>query len=198
MDFDSLDSLENDAHNPAIRIGGLLDALILPKGCELALCANIVRAFIATFGNANRPNGSEVGPNVHPPRADIFIGRVLQQLSFAHESYGPDAAESQHIWKLSAATGLACSLCAGPQDNFSYDWRQDRQQHAYCVGEILRELRPRWPHEDVSMLIEALKIPPASVCYSTGPMGAGGPGVPTRIIAEVVEGLAVSWDVALK
>jgi hypothetical protein len=161
----------------------------MPEGCELALCANVVRAFIGCFGSANAPNGSEAGPNVHPPRADIFIGRVLQQLEFAHETAEPDTGNSVNSWRVSAAIGLACSLCAGPPDQAVYDWRLDRQQHAYCVGEILRQLRPAWPAEDVGMLIDALRIPPAAVC------GGLGAGVPTRIVAEVIEGLAVDWDV---
>lgn len=149
LDFDSLDAAEQDAHNPAVRIGLLLDESGLPAGCELALCANIIRAFLANFGAANRANGSESGPNVHPPRADIFIGRVLQQLSFATDPESTPAEEGTNnnsspagkSWRVSAAIGLACSLCTGPVNREEYDWRLDRKQHAYCVGEILRCLR---------------------------------------------------------
>lgn len=113
LDFHDLDAIEQDSsHNLAVRLGILLDSMsIAPPHAGPEVSARIASMFISRFGpratiysnvhqgydfftSVSSPSGAgaagagagEQGESdQQTPRAGLFIGRVLQQLSFAQE-----------------------------------------------------------------------------------------------------------------
>jgi hypothetical protein len=164
LDYDAVDkAADRDGGNPAVRIGQLLDTAGLPAGKEVDAAAAAVRAFRTRFGDADEimkqigppgsatassgSAGSGTGRAIRPARGGMFVGRVLQQMSFAHEGGYADAKGCGACdWRVAEAVRLACVLCTisggGPGAD-QYDWRADRTQHAYFVGDVLRQLRAR-------------------------------------------------------
>jgi len=111
LDFHELDAIEQDSsHNLAVRLGILLDSMsIAPPHAGPEVSARIASLFISRFGpratihsnfhqgydfftavsspaGAGAAGAGEQGESdQQTPRAGLFIGRVLQQLSFAQE-----------------------------------------------------------------------------------------------------------------
>ena len=152
IDFQEIDKNERDAHNPAVKIGLLLDAIVPREEQTAALGAQVVRAVHSTFGGGGAGEAE---------RAALFAGRVLQQLQGLQEGGGGLLSEEVRVgapvvasvavgeaadWKLDEAVKLACLLCSGSNLNSSSgtaaaaagDWRTG---HVYYVGDILKQLR---------------------------------------------------------
>lgn len=188
LDFQAMDAGDVSSANPAVRIGLLLDALVPGEGQGVAGAAHIAREMHDQLGDrwgasAGRGSGQEARG------CGLFVGRVLMQLRFARESADGEGQQ----WGLSEALSLACALCSaghGPFVRDAEDWRAVRSNHAFFVGDILRQLRSSWGDADISMLVTALASP------SNFPQGTSLP--PPRIVAEVLEALGANYWVATR
>lgn len=134
IDFEAVDKAEVDSHNPAVKIGLLLNAIVPRQEQSVSLAAEVTQALHQEFGEAQVEEPGQGGPW---QRAALFAGRVLQQLRNMQEGGAGSAAGD---WRLEEAVQLACSLCAGPRSG-NVDWRTGRNVHAYFVGDIMKQLR---------------------------------------------------------
>lgn len=135
-DYESMDKEidyleEVGGSNPAVRIGALLDVIVPEQEQSIKMASRVAIDMRAALGDdwgsdAGGGDGSQAG-------CGLFVGRVLRQLRFARE----DGEE----WGVAPCIGLACALCAGPSLPDCDDWRLSRCNHAYFIGDILRQLR---------------------------------------------------------
>ncbi|KAG7666727.1 hypothetical protein Ndes2526B_g04796 [Nannochloris sp. 'desiccata'] len=195
VDYEAVDKTELDGHNPAIKLGCLLDSLVPREQQTVMLAAEIIQALHLEFGvsssregeDAGGGNTSEEGPW---QRAALFGGRVLQQLKGRQRGSGGGGCSGlvSNDWNVADAISLACLLCAGPNVGDA-DWRVGRSVHAYFVGDVLKQLIKIWKPEYVSALMMSLQK------HENFP--AGSAAAPRRIISEVMEGLGVDYSVVI-
>jgi hypothetical protein len=192
VDFEAVDKTESDAHNPAIKLGSLLNALVPREQQTVMLAAEIIQALHLEFGvSSSQGGGDGPGGNISEEgpwqRAALFGGRVLQQLKGRHHR-GGGGGEALNDWNVADAISLACLLCAGPNVG-DEDWRSGRSVHAYFVGDVLKQLIKVWKPEYVSHLMMSLQ--------KRENFPAGSAVAPRRIISEVMEGLGVDYSVVI-
>eukprot|EP00192_Tetraselmis_astigmatica_P005772 CAMPEP_0117684106 /NCGR_PEP_ID=MMETSP0804-20121206/20871_1 /TAXON_ID=1074897 /ORGANISM="Tetraselmis astigmatica, Strain CCMP880" /LENGTH=513 /DNA_ID=CAMNT_0005494973 /DNA_START=185 /DNA_END=1726 /DNA_ORIENTATION=- len=177
--------------NKAMQIGIVVDCLGLPESAALKFCVQFLQWFWTSFPEQDEQQDDD--PNlVCCMRGSWFAGRILQQLSVCQDSsYVPLETRAWFggSWKAELATSLACSLTAAQEDVEAPDWRYDRRRHTYNVGAVLFQLRERWWTAELTSLIQELRRP------SNFPEGSGPP--PSRIVAEVLEGMNADWDAKL-
>mmetsp|Transcript_7790 Transcript_7790/g.22178 ORF Transcript_7790/g.22178 Transcript_7790/m.22178 type:complete len:216 (-) Transcript_7790:82-729(-) len=174
-----------------MQIGIVVDCLGLPESAALKFCVQFLQWFWTSFPEQDEQQDDD--PNlVCCMRGSWFAGRILQQLSVCQDSsYVPLETRAWFggSWKAELATSLACSLTAAQEDVEAPDWRYDRRRHTYNVGAVLFQLRERWWTAELTSLIQELRRP------SNFPEGSGPP--PSRIVAEVLEGMNADWDAKL-
>jgi len=195
VDFEAVDKTESDGHNPAIKLGCLIDALVPWEEQTVMLAAEIIQALHLEFGVTSSQGGADgAGGNISEEgpwqRAALFGGRVLQQLKGRHRGGGGGGGggEASTDWNVADAISLACLLCAGPNVGDA-DWRSGRSVHAYFVGDVLKQLVKVWKPEHVSALMMSLQKPEN--------FPAGSAAAPRRIISEVMEGLGADYSVVI-
>ncbi|KAK9816737.1 hypothetical protein WJX72_004389 [[Myrmecia] bisecta] len=117
-----------------------------------------------------------------------FDFAVQTVLSFRQHFH---SADCQHGWEPPNYHPPRGSwLCTGPARTASlYDWRLDREVHAYYVGDVLHQLREKWSSQDVAELVQGMQ---RAHNYPGGCQPA-----PRRIVAEVLDGLGVEWEITL-
>ena len=182
MQFHQLDSVEHDSSaNSAIRLGQLLDSMGV-RGIDV--CARVISLYFTFYYDVNASSG-------------LFLGRVLQQLSFAHEmstvhidnsivSTGTRRS-SGYDWRLELAIDMCCGLCMKFCSlNEPLNWKADAGQMAYSIGEVLFPLRNTWTVGDVKELVRALRSPDSfpSNCRPAS----------LRLVLQILEGLGVNED----
>ncbi len=223
VDYESLDRAESDSHNPAIKLGNLLDALVPREQQTVNLCAEIIRTLHLEFGVASpssqqqggdggrdggdRDGGgggktSEKGPW---QRAALFGGRVLQQLK------GMQRGNSSSHGNPNTSGGGGSG--AGVNERESQDWKVVEAVCLACalcsgpnVGDVDwrsgRSVHAYFVGDVLKQLIkiwkpEYLSALMASLQNSEN-FPAGSAAAPRRIISEVMEGLGADYSVVIE
>uniref|UniRef100_A0A061R155 Uncharacterized protein n=1 Tax=Tetraselmis sp. GSL018 TaxID=582737 RepID=A0A061R155_9CHLO len=175
-------------HNKALQIGTVLDCFGMPESAVICLAAHFLEWFWENFPEADEQQERDP-PLVCCMRGSWFAGRILQQLSICQDpNFIPLQTRSWFggSWRTELATSLACALTEPRGGVTAKDWRYDRSCHAYNIGAVLFQLRERWWTSELSALVEELQRPSN---YRDG----GGPA-PSRIVAEILEGLNADWQ----